>query len=225
MLVPTTEDADGVEVSHARPRCGASWQVRLASPFMAIGIQDPVLGEQVEPDAQVHQGCPETDASEAGHFVQEHGEPIARAALQSSGLVAQARNIVSTPGPGATAGCRRGGVSSVSPVKTTDVTSIRNRPGSPPQRRRRTGLLPSQSSPSGPTSGCGSPPADRAAGRGLCGHRRGADEDLAVGELHLGATDAGCAVGPQGRHRAVLVAGEGRFDIGLRATGRRFRVH
>ena len=86
MLVPTTEDADGVEVS----RAAAMWWASefAGESFMAIGIQDPVLGEQVM--NLMHKfikGCPEPMRVEAGHFVQEHGEPIARAALQSWGLL------------------------------------------------------------------------------------------------------------------------------------------
>ena len=50
---------------------------------MAIGQQDPVLGEPVmRALASQIQGCPEPLLlANAGHFVQEHGAPIARAAL------------------------------------------------------------------------------------------------------------------------------------------------
>ena len=50
---------------------------------MAIGMRDPVLG----PDAMRAlrakiRGCPPPmEVEEGGHFVQEHGERIARAAL------------------------------------------------------------------------------------------------------------------------------------------------
>jgi tRNA(adenine34) deaminase len=50
---------------------------------MAVGAQDPVLGRR-DAGLQQHQirGCPEPLVLEqAGHFVQEHGEPIARAAV------------------------------------------------------------------------------------------------------------------------------------------------
>lgn len=55
--------------------------------FMAIGMQDPVLGE---PNMRALQktinGCPEPMLIEdGGHFVQEWGEPIARAALKAWG--------------------------------------------------------------------------------------------------------------------------------------------
>ncbi len=52
---------------------------------MAIGMQDPVLGPPVM--ERVHgaiRNCPEPmRVEEAGHFVQEWGEQIARAALDS----------------------------------------------------------------------------------------------------------------------------------------------
>jgi tRNA(adenine34) deaminase len=50
---------------------------------MAVGQQDPVLGEPVMRAlaAQIR-GCPEPLLlADAGHFVQEHGALIARAAL------------------------------------------------------------------------------------------------------------------------------------------------
>jgi tRNA(adenine34) deaminase len=50
---------------------------------MAIGQQDPVLGEPVmRALASQIRGCPPpTVIPEAGHFVQEHGERIARDAV------------------------------------------------------------------------------------------------------------------------------------------------
>ncbi len=84
-LVPTTEDADGVEVS----RAAAMWWATQfeGQSFMAVGTLDPVLGPKVmERMRQVIKGCPEPMLLEAGHFVQEHGEPVARAALESWGL-------------------------------------------------------------------------------------------------------------------------------------------
>ena len=54
---------------------------------MAVGTLDPVLGPKVmERMRQVIRGCPEPMLVEAGHFVQEHGEPIARAALKAWGV-------------------------------------------------------------------------------------------------------------------------------------------
>ncbi len=55
--------------------------------FMGVGVADPVLGPPVM--TQVRQsihGCPEPLMLEGvGHFVQEHGEPLARAALAAWG--------------------------------------------------------------------------------------------------------------------------------------------
>jgi hypothetical protein len=54
---------------------------------MAIGTKDPVLGVPVmEKMRQLIRGCPEPMLVDAGHFVQEQGEPIARAALAAWGL-------------------------------------------------------------------------------------------------------------------------------------------
>jgi len=51
---------------------------------MAIGMQDPVLGEPVM--LQLQQtilGCPEPiRVLEGGHFLQELGEPLAQAAVR-----------------------------------------------------------------------------------------------------------------------------------------------
>ena len=52
---------------------------------MAVGMQDPVLGP---PSMQflrsMIKGCPPPlEVAEAGHFVQEWGEPIAGAALKA----------------------------------------------------------------------------------------------------------------------------------------------
>ena len=56
--------------------------------FMAIGMRDGVLGEPVMDELRgVIRGCPEPmKLSEAGHFVQEYGEPVARSALESFGI-------------------------------------------------------------------------------------------------------------------------------------------
>jgi tRNA(adenine34) deaminase len=80
-LVPEHADDDGAAVScQARAFWRDQWP---GQSLMAIGQQDPVLGESVMRAlaAQIR-GCPEPLLlAEAGHFVQEHGEPIARAAL------------------------------------------------------------------------------------------------------------------------------------------------
>lgn len=80
-LVMTDPDMEGVETSK---RAAAWWQSEWAGEsFMAIGAQDPVLGPGLM--EQLRQGiknCPEPMMIEdGGHFVQEWGEPIARAAL------------------------------------------------------------------------------------------------------------------------------------------------
>jgi pimeloyl-ACP methyl ester carboxylesterase len=80
-LVPDGEDADGAAVSRLAQ---AYWrEVWRGDSFMAIGMQDPVLGPAVmRPLQRVIHGCPEPmEVAHGGHFVQEQGEPIARAAL------------------------------------------------------------------------------------------------------------------------------------------------
>lgn len=56
--------------------------------FMAIGLRDPVLGKPVMEDLRATiRGCPPPlEVPEAGHFVQEWGEPVARRALAAFGL-------------------------------------------------------------------------------------------------------------------------------------------
>ena len=84
-LVPDRPDAPGAQVS----RAARDWLRRQwAGPvFMAIGTQDPVLGPPVmEALGKDIAGCPEPYAHpEAGHFVQEWGEDIARAAMSVFG--------------------------------------------------------------------------------------------------------------------------------------------
>ena len=80
-LVPTDPQMDGVAVSR---RAMQWWREEFDGlSFMAIGIMDPVLGAPVM--ERVHaaiRGCPEPmRVEDAGHFVQEWGEPVARAAL------------------------------------------------------------------------------------------------------------------------------------------------
>jgi tRNA(adenine34) deaminase len=81
-LVPEHLDDDGAAVSRrARDFWLNNWQGRS---FMAIGQQDPVLGEPVMRALQRQiRGCPEPMLlPQAGHFVQEHGEAIAQAAVR-----------------------------------------------------------------------------------------------------------------------------------------------
>ncbi len=80
-MVPEFPDSDGAAVSReARRFWREQWQGRS---LMAIGQQDPVLGEPVMRALREQiRGCPEPLLlAQAGHFVQEHGGPIARAAL------------------------------------------------------------------------------------------------------------------------------------------------
>ena len=80
-LVPEHADDDGAAVSRA---ARDFWQHQwTGQTLMAIGAQDPVLGEPVMRDLQaLIRGCPEPLLlPDAGHFVQELGEPVARAAL------------------------------------------------------------------------------------------------------------------------------------------------
>jgi tRNA(adenine34) deaminase len=80
-MVPDRPDADGAAVSRqARTFLSDAWSGRS---MMAIGAQDPVLGTPVMQALRASiRGCPEPMVVEqAGHFVQEHGEPIARAAV------------------------------------------------------------------------------------------------------------------------------------------------
>jgi len=79
-MVPEFEDSDGAAVSRqARDFWRDQWQ---GQTLMAVGAQDPVLGLPVMRELKaLIRGCPEPLLIEqAGHFVQEHGEPIARCA-------------------------------------------------------------------------------------------------------------------------------------------------
>jgi tRNA(adenine34) deaminase len=82
-MVPEFEDSDGAAVSR---QARDFWRTRWSGKsFMAVGAQDPVLGLPVmEVLRQLVRGCPPPLVlQQAGHFVQEHGEPIARAALEA----------------------------------------------------------------------------------------------------------------------------------------------
>ena len=85
-LVPDRDDAPGVAVSR---EALAFWRERWAGDsFMAIGMQDPVLGAPAMRSLHAAiRGCPPPlELAEAGHFVQEWGAPVARAALAHFGL-------------------------------------------------------------------------------------------------------------------------------------------
>lgn len=84
-LVPVSPDMEGVDVSR---KAAAFWSDEWrGKSFMAIGMADPVLGPpaMLKLKAMIN-GCPPPMKIEGGgHFVQEWGEPIARAALKSFG--------------------------------------------------------------------------------------------------------------------------------------------
>jgi tRNA(adenine34) deaminase len=80
-MVPDHPDADGAAVSRqAREFWSNRW---TGQSLMAVGAQDPVLGLPVMRALRESiRGCPEPMVIEqAGHFVQEHGEPVAQAAV------------------------------------------------------------------------------------------------------------------------------------------------
>ncbi len=81
-LVPVSPDDPGVAVSRAAAQW---WSTQWQGPtFMAVGTRDPVLGPPVmERMRSIINGCPEPMLVEQGHFVQESGEQVARAALRS----------------------------------------------------------------------------------------------------------------------------------------------
>jgi pimeloyl-ACP methyl ester carboxylesterase len=80
-LVPDRPDAPGAALSRrARDWWKSAWQ---GESFMAIGAKDPVLGPPVM-DAlrKIIRGCPEPHVvAGGGHFLQEWGDEVARAAL------------------------------------------------------------------------------------------------------------------------------------------------
>ena len=82
-MVPEFEHSDGAALSRqARDFWRTQW---TGKSFLAVGAQDPVLGAPVMALLQqTVRGCPPPLVLEqAGHFVQEHGELVARAALQA----------------------------------------------------------------------------------------------------------------------------------------------
>jgi haloalkane dehalogenase len=84
-LVPDHPDADGAALSRsARDWWRTEW---AGKTFMAVGAADPVLGLPVMNNLRKQiRGCPEPYViADAGHFVQESGEEIAREALRAFG--------------------------------------------------------------------------------------------------------------------------------------------
>ena len=81
-MVPDGEDAPGAAISR---EAAAFWRERWAGEsFMAVGMQDPVLGAPVmQALASMIRGCPPPlEVAEGGHFLPEWGAPIAQAALR-----------------------------------------------------------------------------------------------------------------------------------------------
>jgi len=84
-LVPIREDMEGVGVSKEALRMYRTSDIfRDVDIFMACGMKDPVLGPPVmERLAKVWKhGCYYAEIKDAGHFVQEHGEEVARLAIE-----------------------------------------------------------------------------------------------------------------------------------------------
>jgi len=80
-IVPITPEMPGAAISKQAARWWkTSWR---GDSFMAIGLQDPVLGEQVMMGLhRLIPNCPPPlRLEDAGHFVQERGDVVARAAL------------------------------------------------------------------------------------------------------------------------------------------------
>ena len=84
-LVPVTEAMDGAAIGK---KAAEFWADEWTGPtFMAVGMQDPVLGpEAMKQLRRQLRGCPAPlEIADAGHFVQERGEEVARAALKHFG--------------------------------------------------------------------------------------------------------------------------------------------
>jgi pimeloyl-ACP methyl ester carboxylesterase len=81
-LVMTDPSMSGVDTSRAAERFWSRWE---GPSFLAVGVQDPVLGmPAMQRLARTIRGCPPPLVLEdAGHFTQERGDIIARAALES----------------------------------------------------------------------------------------------------------------------------------------------
>ena len=78
---------EGVDLSK---RAVSFWQNDWrGESFMAVGLQDPVLGAKTMAYMRsIIRGCPDPlEIAEAGHFVQESGDLVAKAALAHWGDV------------------------------------------------------------------------------------------------------------------------------------------
>jgi len=87
-IVPTSPEMEGASTS----RDAAAWLKHEwdGDSFMAVGALDPVLGPPVMAMLRdTIRGCPEPLlVQDAGHFVQENGDVVARAALKAWGVAA-----------------------------------------------------------------------------------------------------------------------------------------
>ena len=84
-IVPDRPDADGAAVSRAaREWLRTEWN---GQTFMAVGMQDPVLGPPAMAylRQQIRNCPPPLELPPAGHFVQEWGEEVASKALAAFG--------------------------------------------------------------------------------------------------------------------------------------------
>jgi len=82
-IVPDNPNADGAAISQqAREWWRGEWD---GQSFMAVGVQDRILGPEVMRHVQkLIGGCPlPFEIQEAGHFVQEWGELVARKAVDT----------------------------------------------------------------------------------------------------------------------------------------------
>jgi len=82
-LVPVRQDMEGAAEGG---QAALWWMNEWSGPtFMAVGAQDPVLGPPAMKFLQkIIRGCPDPLVLEdAGHFVQEKGDVVARAALEA----------------------------------------------------------------------------------------------------------------------------------------------
>ena len=84
-MVPDHPAADGAELS--RQACDWLRNEWSGESFAAVGAQDPVLGvAAMERVVRQIRGCPPAlIVEDAGHFAQEAGDEIARAALTAWG--------------------------------------------------------------------------------------------------------------------------------------------
>ena len=82
----TASASEGVETSlKARKFWSRDW---TGDSFMAVGMKDPVLGPKAMHQLRkMIKDCPEPmEIADGGHFVQEWGAPIAKAALEKFGI-------------------------------------------------------------------------------------------------------------------------------------------